>query len=406
MKPLNGSRSNFDPLHTIVLGPDEYSAPGRIESFATLPCTDPTRTLASNHEDPSSPNADGSDDVPGLTHSPTPSLTKSDDENIFVDVQSLRPLLGWTTIKKINYQTNMVDDQVVGISATSVRVNNMTVQIFSGMEEMKAVVWQTFRPCGKIGSLDTTVIIWISITVFREHEDMYLHTVQVDFEDADSATRALSLYRIYFHNLFWRTLRISRRAYNQSNWRLVRKSELAILQQKLLDSESRKSKFALPARLQVEYSKLFDTDYTLGLGAERYEDIREFSELSEEHTPPLLTLEDTSYHADPGTTAKSSSDWSLRSASPVVVSPDAVVLASTRSAIETLKKADVSRRERKEKKQMQEGVHPDLVGLVGHAWSSGEQAVEEAEVEVEVKVQVGREKNGASEDWIDLLGPV
>nr|XP_018258978.1 uncharacterized protein I303_08519 [Kwoniella dejecticola CBS 10117]OBR81136.1 hypothetical protein I303_08519 [Kwoniella dejecticola CBS 10117] len=381
MKPLNGSRSNFDPLHTIVLGPDEYSAPGRIESFATLPCTDPTRTLASNHEDPSSPNADGSDDVPGLTHSPTPSLTKSDDENIFVDVQSLRPLLGWTTIKKINYQTNMVDDQVVGISATSVRVNNMTVQIFSGMEEMKAVVWQTFRPCGKIGSLDTTVIIWISITVFREHEDMYLHTVQVDFEDADSATRALSL-------------------------RLVRKSELAILQQKLLDSESRKSKFALPARLQVEYSKLFDTDYTLGLGAERYEDIREFSELSEEHTPPLLTLEDTSYHADPGTTAKSSSDWSLRSASPVVVSPDAVVLASTRSAIETLKKADVSRRERKEKKQMQEGVHPDLVGLVGHAWSSGEQAVEEAEVEVEVKVQVGREKNGASEDWIDLLGPV
>ncbi|WWC73297.1 uncharacterized protein I206_107264 [Kwoniella pini CBS 10737] len=333
-----------------ILAEDEYSAPSRMESFCPSSSERERNVEISNDQnDGHNPsNYDFSDDLPPLTHSPTPPSSTSESEYIFVDNFSLRPLLGWTTVKRINYKSRLVNNTIIGISETNVQINNLTAQVFSGMADMKAVVWQMFRPCGKI----------ISITVFREYENLYFHNIQVDFEDAGGATRALSLHRIYFHNLLWRKLRITRKTYNQANWRLVRPSELPRLQNSLLNLN--KLNTVLPARFEAEYSGLFPTNDNV-IPLRRFEEYRSFTELGDVYTPLILTFGETTH--DRG--SKFALAWSTPSPSSITdgYKSDIKDLAKTNA-----RKAEILKRIQLEKARNgnEDQVHSDLLELMQH----------------------------------------
>ncbi|WVW79108.1 hypothetical protein I302_101073 [Kwoniella bestiolae CBS 10118] len=369
--------STFHPSSNEQLvagGEDDYSVPGGIESSSSSSTSQITQDVSL----PLAPHT-----TTDVTHSPTPPNTE-EAEYIVVDKHSLRPLLGWTTYKRLNRQTGLFEDHLVGVSETNVQMIGLDLRAFQGMGEMKLYLWSKLKPCGKI----------TSIIVFREYEARQQYTAQVDFEDRDSALRALAILGGYWYNFAWQSLRISRRAYNHSLWGIVKSSEVSELQSRLLASDRRNVRY--PRHLERSYGDQFLTNYDLPMAHFNPENYRSFNDLSEEYTPETITL-DTNREQDQEDTRSPTSSPSNRSESFPL----------------TLKRGEIHRRLLMEKNKVKEHVHPELAGLVGYNWQTGglESLKEEEDQGMEVDEEYtyrdgfdgGGEADEDAEGWMELV---
>ncbi|KAK6904520.1 hypothetical protein I204_06878 [Kwoniella mangroviensis CBS 8886] len=367
--------SSFESRSLQDLQDDELSAPGRIEN--ENPHYDSIPNPLTGQDFPSDHQVDIS--TPELTHSPTP---PADNEPfpayIVVDRHSLRPLLGWTTYKRLNRSTGLFEDHLVGVSETNVQVMGLIPQAFNGMDEMKTALWSIFRPCGKI----------LSIIVFKEFEYHSLYTAQIDFENRGSALRGLRVNNGYFHNFTWHPLKISRRAYNHSLWGIVKSSELSELQTRLLNSNKRNIQF--PLELETIYGDQFFTNFDLPMAPLHLENYRSFEDLGEEYRPSLIALDKNEQRQE-----HEIASFPLSS-----------------------KRTEIHRRLSVERNRMKEHVHPELVGLVGYNWQTGKLdplevqqeedeedggCEEDAGMEMDENMEHGTGEGEGEDGWMELV---
>ncbi|WVQ64128.1 uncharacterized protein L199_002288 [Kwoniella botswanensis] len=366
--------SSFESQTLQDLQVDDLSAPGRIEDENTQ--YDSISNPLTGQDFPSDHQVDIS--TPELTRSPTPPANNEPlPAYIVVDRHSLRPLLGWTTYKRLNRSTGLFEDHLVGVSETNIQVMGLIPQAFNGMDEMKTALWSIFRPCGKI----------LSVMVFKEFEYHSLYTAQIDFEDRESALRGLRVNNGYFHNFTWHPLKISRRAYNHSLWGIVKSSELSELQTRLLNSNKRNIRF--PLELETLYGDQFFTNFDLPMAPLHLENYRSFDNLGEEFRPTTIAL-----------------DQEERQEHELASFP----LSS--------KRTEIHRRLLMERNRVKEHVHPELVGLVGYNWQTGkldsleEQQEEEqggegyeedAGMEMDEDVEHGTGAGEGEDGWMELV---
>ncbi|WRT68856.1 uncharacterized protein IL334_005837 [Kwoniella shivajii] len=264
---------------------------------------------------------------------------RQEEEYTIVDQISLRPLSGWSTRETFDKETLLYRKELVGISRNNVIVGKLNPLALGGMKGLKRELWRLFRSCGKI----------LSIIVFNENKERYSYLGQIDFEDEQSALRALAIKYGYFHNSQWRDILISRRAYSQKTWRLAKESDLINLQELRLRSSQRNIK--TPRTYEEEYGDQCPTIHTLPI---RRDKVRPFSELGVEHKPPLLEYRKESQ----------------------INHNESVKVSSS-------KRAEIQRKLETERQRMVKAVHPDLVGLLNHDWNQNDQICTQSEMEDE-----------------------
>ncbi|WWC91445.1 uncharacterized protein L201_006391 [Kwoniella dendrophila CBS 6074] len=382
--------ANLENYYTTETSPHEvYSAPAPLDSSITASSGS---WNSKNTLDENLPIIyDDTINIPALTHSPTPPLVTVQPDYIIVDRTTFRPLIGWSTTKRLNFDKNCLEDNIVGISQTSIKVCNFIPAIFNGIQDLKKVIWKRFRACGNI----------ICVTVFREWEMRSTYNIQVDFEDPESAKRALTINEGYFHNAIWRPLRISRRAYGCHNWCKVRLPDLPLLQANLLDSSKKDVK--LISQLETDYGDQFPLDEELPIIPEDSHGARSFTTLSDEYDPPFLTLDDMAYSSTQHDGATLDYDTRMRSVTPEIILDHPHPANTFRLTPEKRQSLEKKLYFEKARLNMKEHVHPDLAGLIHQNWTKVEVIQEEEDNDMTGNEIDLDEKETQGEGWEEFV---